>query len=121
MTSPIPKSAPTKREALRLLLADGKWHHMSELRKAGGWRYGARLEELRREIPGLETPKRRVDGNDTEFEYCAVFPTPVAQLQLLPPALPKRRSPKKLIAELIQENASLKRRVAELEGAGASA
>jgi len=33
----------TRCEALRRLLADGRWHHMRELQEAGGYRYGARL------------------------------------------------------------------------------
>jgi len=118
VSSPIPKSAPTKREALRLLLADGKWHHMSECSRVGGTRYGARLLELRQGLggPKMQTQHRVIDGSDNEFEYRA-FVEPQAELELNA----KTRSPKRLIAELIQENASLKRRVAELEGAGASA
>ena len=35
------------RDALRALLADGRLHPMSELIAVGGYRYGARLFELR--------------------------------------------------------------------------
>lgn len=34
--------------ALRDLFADGEWHGGDELRQVAGWRYGARLFELRR-------------------------------------------------------------------------
>lgn len=37
-----------KRDALRDLLADGAWHDLKALHAVGGWRYGARLHELRR-------------------------------------------------------------------------
>jgi hypothetical protein len=32
----------------RRLLGDGRWHSADELRQVAGWRYGARLYELRR-------------------------------------------------------------------------
>lgn len=37
----------TNREALADLLADGQWHTNSELHEVAGFRYGARLLELR--------------------------------------------------------------------------
>lgn len=115
MSSPIPKGAVTKRESLRLLLADGRWHHMSECRKAGGWRFGARLLELRQGMggPALQTEHRAISGSDNEFEYRALV-TPQAELQL------DQKKPTRL-AELKRENEALRRRIAELEGAGASA
>lgn len=111
MTNPIPKTAPTKREALRALLADGAWHHMQELRAVGGWRYGARLLELRRAL-GLTIEHRAI--GDGEFEYRAVLDDQAA----LPLTKPKR-SARARIEELARENAELKRRVAQLEGGAA--
>lgn len=35
-------------DKLFALLSDGSWHHMREVQEAGGWRYGARLHELRK-------------------------------------------------------------------------
>ena len=35
------------RNSIRALLSDGRWHSMSEMERAGGMRYGARLFELR--------------------------------------------------------------------------
>lgn len=113
MISPIPKSAVTKREALRQLLADGQWHHMSELRKAGGWRYGARLLELRQLERSLVMEHRNISGGDNEFEYRAAW-TEQAEL-------PLKGKPTTKLAQLKSENERLRRRVAELEGAGAAA
>jgi hypothetical protein len=113
MTRRIPTGAPTKREALRELLRDGHWHHMSELRKVGGWRYGARLLELRRQTPGL-TIEHRSTGADNEFEYRALFPVPQPQLELLHEAPKKPRGAKARIAELVAENTTLKRRLEAL-------
>lgn len=47
---------------LRALLSDGKWHPMGELREVAGWRYGARLLEIRRGLDGwppIAVEKRR--------------------------------------------------------------
>src|SRR5688500_9299520 len=38
----------SKREAVAAVLADGQWHSSRELHEIGGWRYGARLDELRK-------------------------------------------------------------------------
>lgn len=38
----------THRSALSELLADGQWHTQAEMQAVGGYRYGARLLELRR-------------------------------------------------------------------------
>jgi hypothetical protein len=35
------------KNSIRALLSDGRWHSMSEMERAGGMRYGARLFELR--------------------------------------------------------------------------
>lgn len=118
MTNTIPKTAPTKRDALRAMLSDGQWHHMSELRKVAGWRYGARLLELRRGEGGvaLETETRAVPGTDNEFEYRAR----VALVQEPLPLAPKKKNrAKERIEELARENASLKARLAQLEGGAA--
>jgi hypothetical protein len=50
---------------LLALLADGRRHHMSELIKVGGYRYGARLYDLRREGVDVET----IRIGDDEFAY----------------------------------------------------
>jgi hypothetical protein len=117
MTSPIPKSAPTKREALRQLLADGRWHHMSECRLAGGWRFGARLLELRQGLggPKLQTEHRSISGSDNEFEYRAVFEAH-AQLPLTAPKLSQGAR----IAALEATIADLRRQLATHQTAEAS-
>lgn len=111
-SSPIPKSAPNKREALRALLADGAWHHMNELRDVGGWRYGARLLEIRQEH-GVTIENRAAGDGDNSFEYRMVIGAePVAYV-------PRRRRARERIEELARENADLKARVAQLEGGAA--
>jgi bifunctional DNA-binding transcriptional regulator/antitoxin component of YhaV-PrlF toxin-antitoxin module len=106
MTSAIPAAAPTKRAALRQLLSDGAWHHMSELRKAGGWRYGARLKEIRDE-DRVEVLKRQY--GDNEFEYRLVR----SAQPVLPLGPAQKKSAKKRIAELEQQVADLRRQLAE--------
>lgn len=67
------RKMPTRCERLRELLGDGKWHTMDELREVAGWRYGARLLELRRGIdkgPPLEVETRMTGGG--LYEYRAV-------------------------------------------------
>jgi hypothetical protein len=63
------KSSQVKRrshkEALRALLADRKQHHMRELIAVGGYRYGGRLFELRKNGLLIETIRL---GED-EFAY----------------------------------------------------
>ena len=39
----------SKRDALLALLSDGRWHSARELTEVAGWRYSARLHELREE------------------------------------------------------------------------
>lgn len=109
-----PKGAPTKRDALRALLSDGHWHHMSELRAVGGWRYGARLLELRRGAggPALEVEHRAVEGSDNEFEYRATAASPQASLDL---SKPKKQRARERIEELARENHALRARLAQLE------
>ena len=55
----------THKDALFALMQDGRWHHMAEMQRVGGWRYGARLHELKNQ--GWQYEKRSV-GNDV-FEY----------------------------------------------------
>lgn len=115
----VPKSALPKREALRHLLADGQWHHMKELRAVGGWRYGARLLELRQGVGGraLVTERRSVHGSENELEYRAfIAPCPPPPTS---PALiaPRRQRAQERIEELARENKALKARVQQLEGA----
>lgn len=40
---------------LRRLLSDGRWHSMVECQQAGGWRYGGRIHELRKEGLVIDT------------------------------------------------------------------
>lgn len=42
------KRTPERLAGLRALMRDGEWHTADELRKVAGWRFGARLYELRR-------------------------------------------------------------------------
>ncbi len=104
----IPTTAPSKREALRALLADGLWHHMSELRAVGGWRYGARLLEIRREHHVTIENRCIADG---EFEYRLVFNVQGC-LPLDPPK--RKQGARERIEQLARENAELKRRIEEL-------
>lgn len=53
------------KDRLLRLMRDGRWYHMAALRTAGGWRYGARLFELKKQ--GWEHERRSV-GEDA-FEY----------------------------------------------------
>jgi hypothetical protein len=65
---------PDRCERLRGLLADGKWHLAAELRDVAGWRYGARLYEVRRGEDGgppLTVEVRALGGT---HEYRAVRP-----------------------------------------------
>lgn len=55
----------THREALFDLLGDGAAHSMAECLRVGGYRYGGRLHELRREGHVIETIRT---GDDT-FSY----------------------------------------------------
>lgn len=63
--------------ALLELLADYRQHHMAECQRAGGWRYGGRLHELRKEGYDIET----IRLGDDEFAY-RLAPPVVAQRQL---------------------------------------
>jgi hypothetical protein len=112
MPNTIPKAAPTKREALRALLADGQWHHMNELRAVGGWRYGARLLEIRQEHH--ITIEHRSAGADNEFEYRAVI-----DAQAVLPLTKPKPSARARIEQLARENRELRQRLAALEGGAA--
>lgn len=61
-----PVTSPTGKHArLRNLLGDMRWHSMSELQEAAGYRYGARLLELRRGHDGgpcISVEKDQRDG-----------------------------------------------------------
>jgi hypothetical protein len=46
-------------------LSDGRRHHMSELLEVGGYRYSARIYELRKEGFDIET----LQVGDDEFAY----------------------------------------------------
>ena len=45
----------TKREAILSLLSDGQRHHMTELERVGGMRFGGRIFELRKQGHIIET------------------------------------------------------------------
>lgn len=66
------------KESLRLMLADYRQHHMSECIRVGGYRYGGRLHELRREGLIIETIQLGVD----EFAY-RLIPNEPRQLELV--------------------------------------
>ena len=53
------------RDALLSLLEDGQQHHMSECQRTAGYRYGARLFELRKQGYDIET----IRMGDDEFAY----------------------------------------------------
>ena len=53
------------RDALLDLLADHRQHHMAELMRVGGYRYGGRLHELRKDGYDIET----IRLGDDEFSY----------------------------------------------------
>jgi hypothetical protein len=48
----------TKRDALLWLLSDGAWHTQEELAQVAGYRYGARVLDLRKR--GLKIEKQRL-------------------------------------------------------------
>ena len=58
------------KEALYGLLRDGQPHSMSECLRAGGYRYGGRLHELRKEGHDIET----IRVGDDEFSYRLIRP-----------------------------------------------
>ncbi len=66
--------APSRRAALRLLLDDGRWHTAEELRRLVGWRYGARLHELRRGEDGGPPLTVEVRGDGGLYRYRKVTP-----------------------------------------------
>lgn len=59
----------THKALLLALLSDGKVHHMRECAAAGGWRYGARVFELRKEGYEIET----IRLGDDEFAHRLVI------------------------------------------------
>ena len=54
------------RKRIRALLADGRWHSMAEMERAGGMRYGARLFELRHR-DRLCIEARRIEAGVYEY------------------------------------------------------
>ena len=54
------RKGPSAKVRLYRLLKDGRWHGMASLLAAAGYRYGARLHELRR--LGFPVVTRRVGG-----------------------------------------------------------
>ncbi len=50
------------------LLADGAWHGMREVQAVAGWRYSARVCELRKEGYRIET--RPIFGDAWEMRWC---------------------------------------------------
>lgn len=61
----------TKCAALRKLLSDGRWHSMQEMQDAGGFRYGGRVEEIRKGKDGLPPLDIETRGHGNAFEYRA--------------------------------------------------
>ena len=49
----------SKRDALLALLSDGRWHSARELTEVAGWRYSARLHELRED--GYKIERQTLD------------------------------------------------------------
>lgn len=49
------------RDALLDLLSDGKWHKMDELAEVAGYRYSARIHELRKK--GAKIEKQTLGGD----------------------------------------------------------
>lgn len=105
----VPAGAKNKRDALRALFSDEQWHPMAEVRRFGGWRYGARILEIRRGVggPAVDVQVRRVEGTDNAFEYRAQ-PLPAVLVQLAARTRVTRR-------ELGLEIETLKRKVIALE------
>lgn len=60
--------APSKREALRALLSDGKEHHQYELAEVASYRYGARLHELHKQKDAVHY-ERRHDAEDDSLVF----------------------------------------------------
>jgi len=59
------RKGPNAKERLLRLMSDGRWHSMAALASAAGWRYGARLYDLKRDH-GLEHETRKRGGR---WEY----------------------------------------------------
>lgn len=57
----------TQRQGLIFLLRDGKWHGVKELRAAAGWRYSARLHELKQ--AGYVIERRHVIADFYEWRW----------------------------------------------------
>ncbi|MDP9192327.1 MAG: hypothetical protein M3P06_11570 [Acidobacteriota bacterium] len=55
----------SNRDAILALLSDGWQHHMSELIRVGGYRYGGRIFELRKKGYDIET----IAVGKDEFAY----------------------------------------------------
>jgi hypothetical protein len=55
------------RSALVFLFRDGQWKSMREVQQAGGWRYAARICELRRD--GFDIQTRRVGADVFEYRW----------------------------------------------------
>jgi hypothetical protein len=49
----------SKADKLRRLLASGRWVHMRFLAQVAGWRYGARLHDLRHAQPPMDHEAKR--------------------------------------------------------------
>jgi hypothetical protein len=99
--------APTKCMQLRQLLKDGTWHRADEIREVAGWRFSARLMELRTGEDGdapLVIEKRSVKG-DVVWEYRSLGEAEAPQ---------QTRSNAAIYAELRRHIAELEREVARL-------
>lgn len=68
----------THKAALLSLLSDGAVHHMQECQKAGGWRYGGRIHELRKFGHDIETIFRGRAGRNQRQQEVSGFHAPQA-------------------------------------------
>ncbi|MBK9519394.1 MAG: hypothetical protein IPO09_19050 [Anaeromyxobacter sp.] len=68
------RSMPGRCAALRDLLRDGKWHLADKLRQVAGWRYGARLHEVRQGQDGGPCIVVEVRAYAGSHEYRQVTP-----------------------------------------------
>ena len=57
----------THKQRLVRLLSDARWHGMKEMQAEGGYRYGARLLEMRK--AGMKIETRQVFGDVFEYRW----------------------------------------------------
>lgn len=109
--------APSKEDALRALLSDGRWHGPRALQQAGGDRYGARLFDAhsRADLNGrmpLHYEKRVNGGDDSHVSYRQVD---AAHCSVC--AQERRERPTTVIQRQAQRIAELERELARARAA----